>query len=123
MKIESIKTSKTEKRQVFDYGKHGRLLERTDEDNLDGVYGRIIKYTNDKSTYERFYLRTDGTTFFNPNGMYNLTNADKELNKYNTTKGKHKWYFVEVKEDAFNFYFKFLETGNPAWLTRAERVR
>jgi len=53
--------------------------------------------------------------FFNPIGLYDEGKHQKRH------AGESVWVFKEVNKRAFEYYLKFLQNRNKAWLTNAER--
>ena len=72
----------------------------------------------DGKTRNKYYVKagTDGK-IFNPWGMF----SEGTQGKYSKGRGKSEWSFVVVTEKCFEFYSKFLQSRNSAWLTSAER--
>lgn len=73
---------------------------------------------NDDSTYVKYFIKMglDGR-LFNPWGPFSEgTQAD-----YAKRLGKPKWSFADCSQKCFDFYTKFLQSRNPAWLHNAER--
>ena len=66
----------------------------------------------------KYYVKTSSNGFlFNPWGML----SEGTQAKYDRGKGKSFWEFKEVPKKCFDFYTKFLQSRNKAWLSSAER--
>ena len=73
---------------------------------------------SDKSAKEKYYLKVGIDGFiFNPFGLFSEGTEKKYANRH----GKSSWSFKEVNNKCFDFYVKFLQSKNQAWLTNAER--
>ena len=89
------------------------LLEEVEEDD-SSAYAKTVRINN-KTVY---YVKQDKYgNLYNPSGMYSEGNASKELRHA----GRPNWVFRDVEKKVFDYYLKFLETKNEAWLTNAER--
>tara|TARA_R100000656_G_C3947095_1_gene127738 strand:+ start:926 stop:1366 length:441 start_codon:yes stop_codon:yes gene_type:complete len=77
----------------------------------------VIKRSED-NYYSKYFIKigVDGQ-IFNPWGMF----SEGTQGQFNKVLGKPKWDFTEVKEKCFEFYIKFLQSRNNAWLNNAER--
>ena len=89
------------------------LLKEVEEDD-PSAYAKTV-WANDKTIYYVKQNKYGG--LYNPNGMYSEGNASKELRHA----GRPNWVFISVGRKVFNYYLKFLETKNEAWLINAER--
>jgi hypothetical protein len=68
------------------------------------------------STKIIYYVkRNKNGKLYNPNGIYSERQQNKQM-RYGPS-----WSFREVSKKAFDYYTKFLETKNEAWLSNAER--
>ena len=77
----------------------------------------VIKRSED-NYYSKYFIKigVDGQ-IFNPWGMF----SEGTQGQFNKVLGKPEWNFTEVKEKCFEFYIKFLQSRNNAWLNNAER--
>ena len=97
---------------VFDGAK-----EISPEDKLCYAKKTIIENPDGK-TRNKYYVKVgvDGK-IFNPWGMF----SEGTQGKYSKGRGKSEWSFSGVTKRCFEFYSKFLQSRNSAWLTSAER--
>jgi len=78
-----------------------KLLTKTDENNVDKVF---------------YFVKADNSrTLYNPMGFIGESNLSGKKN------GKPRWEFLEVDEEIFGFYKRFLETRNTLNLRHAQR--
>lgn len=79
---------------------------------------KSIYKTGDGAERSKYYIKiaSDGS-LFDPWGMY----SEGTQGAYDKEKGRSKWSFVEVNENSFNFYIKFLQSRNNSWLMNAKR--
>ncbi len=76
-----------------------------------------IKKSKDE-TKHKYYAKVGIEGFmFNPWGPF----SEGTQGDYAKGHGKSAWSFKEVTEKCFNFYIKFLQSKNQAWLKNAER--
>ena len=78
----------------------------------------VLIKRNEDDYYSKYFIKTgvDGQ-IFNPWGMY----SEGTQGEFNKVLGKPKWDFTEVTEKCFEFYVKFLQSRNNAWLNNSER--
>tara|TARA_A100000172_G_C3002995_1_gene96982 strand:+ start:130 stop:561 length:432 start_codon:yes stop_codon:yes gene_type:complete len=91
---------------------------KTIDENSSDCFSKKVEYEYEGQSKEKYYVKigTDGF-IFNPWGMFSAgTQA-----RYAKSKGRAEWKFKQVNERCFNFYNKFLQSRNSAWLTNAER--
>ena len=89
------------------------LLEEVEEDAA-AAYAKIVR-VNDKVIY--YVKQNKYGSLYNPTGMYSEGNESKQLRHA----GRPNWVFRDVNKKVFDYYLKFLETKNEAWLNNAER--
>lgn len=78
---------------------------------------KLIK-KNDGSENYKYYIKTGVEGFvFNPWGMFD----EGTEGNYARNRGRSKWSFSEVNKKCFDFYIRFLQSRNKAWLSNAER--
>ena len=106
--------SKNEKGK-YDFGSP----ETIDPDDSD-CFSKKIEYSHEGSSKTRYYVKvgTDGF-IFNPWGMF----SEGTQARYAKNKGRSEWKFQQVNEKCFEFYNRFLQSRNSAWLTNAEREK
>lgn len=76
-----------------------------------------------KSTEKEFYVKKgksgpESSHFLNPNGMWFTDGSERGFDKRS---GRNVFEFTKVTKAAFDYYLKFLQTKNPAYLRNAER--
>tara|TARA_R110002020_G_C16157627_1_gene763130 strand:- start:625 stop:1014 length:390 start_codon:yes stop_codon:yes gene_type:complete len=89
------------------------LLEEIEEDAA-AAYAKVIR-VNGRATY--YVKQNKYGRLYNPSGMYSEGNESKQLRHA----GRPNWVFRDVNKKVFDYYLKFLETKNEAWLNNAER--
>ncbi len=116
---ESIfKSSKEKKNEIQDKDERGvvaytALLEEVEEDSPD-AYAKQVRVNNKI----RYYVKQDTYgRLYDPNGMYSENRQQKQLRHA----GRPNWVFRDVEKKVYDYYLKFLETKNGAWLSNAER--
>ena len=78
---------------------------------------KLIK-KNDGSEKYKYYIKIGVDGFvFNPWGMFD----EGTEGNYARSRGRAKWSFSEVNKKCFDFYVRFLQSRNKAWLSNAER--
>ncbi len=102
---------------VTGYGPRGKKVE---PDSAECCAKEILHSHGGRS-----YFVKHGTAGADATHMLHPDNAFAEDNlqyKFERRIGKKHFEFKRVNEIAFNFYIKFLFTGNPSWLRQAERI-
>ena len=89
------------------------LLEEVDE-NDSSAYAKSVN-NNGKTIY--YVKQNKYGRIYNPSRMYSEGNESKQLRHA----GRPNWVFRDVEKKVFDYYLKFLETKNEAWLNNAER--
>tara|TARA_R110002020_G_scaffold162955_3_gene348897 strand:+ start:3561 stop:3950 length:390 start_codon:yes stop_codon:yes gene_type:complete len=89
------------------------LLEEVDED-ASSAYAKTVR-VNGRAIY--YVKQNKYGKLYNPNGMYSEGSESKQLRHA----GRPNWVFRDVDKKVFDYYLKFLETKNEAWLNNAER--
>ena len=78
-----------------------------DKENDDAVCAKHIV----KDGKERFLIKSDGHSFYNPMGMYSI---------YDKTPGVKRWRFEQVQKPVFEAYKTFLRSKSEVFLQHAE---
>jgi len=96
-----------------DFIAYTTLLEEVDESD-SSAYAKSVN-NNGKTIY--YVKQNKYGRLYNPSGMYSEGNESKQLRHA----GRPNWVFRDVEKKVFDYYLKFLETKNEAWLNNAER--
>lgn len=79
----------------------------------------FIENLRDNEQIIHYFIKTGLSGFmFDPWGMFSEGRQAKEA----THMGRPAWNFSRVSEKCFQYYLKFLQSQNKAWLLQAERV-
>ena len=107
-KTESKEPEQKDERSVVAYSE---LLSEVSEDDSK-AYAKEVRLDT-KTVY--YIKQNKNGRLYNPNGIYSERQQQKQL-RYGPN-----WNFREVPKKVFEYYTKFLETKNEAWLSHAER--
>jgi N-acetylmuramoyl-L-alanine amidase CwlA len=85
----------------------------------DKCYAKEVTFRNGEGKErQRFYIKHNSLgNMFNPWGMFD----EGTQSQYDKNRGKLSWSFKEVSKECFEFYSRFLQSKNNAWLKNAER--
>lgn len=92
--------------------------------NSDLVFAKHIKrVTKENIEINEYYVKkgtvgADAGHLLNPNGVWFVEGAQTSFDKRS---GRKVFEFSKVTKGCFDYYLKFLETKNPAYLRNAER--
>tara|TARA_Y100001963_G_scaffold160221_1_gene269143 strand:+ start:3905 stop:4294 length:390 start_codon:yes stop_codon:yes gene_type:complete len=112
-KPSSLDSNEIQNEDERDVVAYTTLLEEIEEDAA-AAYAKVIR-VNGKATY--YVKQNKYGRLYNPSGMYSEGNESKQLRHA----GRPNWVFRDVNKKVFDYYLKFLETKNEAWLNNAER--
>lgn len=107
-KTEKQEPKQDNERSVVAYSE---LLSEVSEDDSK-AYAKEVRLDT-KTIY--YVKQNKNGRLYNPNGIYSERQQQKQL-RYGPN-----WNFREVSKKVFEYYTKFLETKNEAWLSHAER--
>jgi hypothetical protein len=102
-----------------DVGRYELTGAQTIDPEDEKCYSKEIVFKiSERQNKHKYYIKANSEGFlFNPWGMF----SEGTEAKYEKGHGRLKWRFTEVNKRCFDFYNRFLESRNQAWLANAER--
>lgn len=101
----------TDERECVAYGKYG---EEVKENGVE-AFCKAVRINEGRIRY--YVLRGPTKKLFNPYGL----DYDETYRRRKADSITSQFVFVEVNQKVFDFYLKFLDTQNAAWLLNAQR--
>jgi len=114
-------SGETEKIMGFTSGKDKSVdfdASQTIDPDSPNCYAKRMTICGEGGTRYKNYIKMGLHGYmYNPWGLY----SEGTQHKDSRHTGKAAWEFRQVNEKAFNYYLRFLQTRNTAWLNNSER--
>jgi len=79
------------------------------------------KQVKNNNGSERYFIKKAANgQLFDQNNLWHVPGTE---NAFDKRRGRNIYEFTQVNKECFEFYLKFLQTKNPAYLRNAEREK